>query len=203
MSNANNWPRELLDKYRTINVEDSWWSNERINDFKADMLAVGVQVVMVHWSGFWSQGDGACFEGYVDDWGKYLTHLGYTDSILIDTAREWWSYRLKHRNNYCHENSVDFDNNIYLPENPYTSGYYGGHVDLDEEDQFRAAVWDATMARHDLLELTEKIETDLKDRMKKLYRTLEKEYDHLTSDEAVAEALEAYNIDPNELTEQE
>lgn len=199
------WPRDVLDKYRDINVDTNWWSDELIAEFKDDMLDIGVRVDQVYWSGFWNQGDGACFEGRIVDWGKYLTHLGYTDPILIDTAAEWWSYELRHRGRYCHENSVDHDHNVFLPDNPYTVGYYGESKakEAHDEEQFRAAVWDATMAQHDLLELTEKIEADLKDRMTKLYRTLEQEYDYLTSDEAVAETLEANNIEPNELTEQE
>ena len=53
----------LLEKYRYINVEfDKWWDCVE-SDFKEDMLLVGIDVDRIFFSGFSSQGDGACFVG--------------------------------------------------------------------------------------------------------------------------------------------
>ncbi len=183
---------ELIDKYRDAYVNDHGWDSELIEQFKQDMSDIGVQVDGVYWSGFWSQGDGACFEGHIKDWGKYLTYLGYTDHILTNTAIEWWSYRFTHRGNYCHENSVDYDNNIFLPESPYVRPWQANEI--GDADIFRDAVWNAAMARYDLLELSEKIEANLKQHMVGLYKKLEQEYEHLTSDESVIGFLKANEI---------
>lgn len=196
------YPDELIDKYRTVYVEYDDWFTHVYEGFKERMDRIGVYVDRIYFSGFWSQGDGACFEGNVKDWGKYLTHLGYTDPILIDCAENNWTYRWAQSGHYYHHKSVSYDDGVYLPENPHTSGYYGGR-DIPDEDQFLGAVWDATMEQHDLLALTEKIQEDLEDHMQDLYRQLETEYEHLTSDEVVIEWLEANEIDPDELTDKE
>lgn len=193
---------ELIDKYRAVNVEFDDWYLHVYEVFKERLDNIGVFVDKIYFSGFWSQGDGAMFEGWVKDWDKYLTHLGYTDPILIDCAINNWAYRWTHSGHYYHEYSVSYDDNIHHPENPYTSGYYGGR-DIPEEDQFRGAVWDATLEQHDLLALSEKIQEDLRDHMRDLYRELEAEHDYLTSDEAVIEWMEANDIDPNELTDED
>jgi hypothetical protein len=188
---------EMIDKYRTINVDYDDWYQPVYESFKERMEAIGIEVDRIYFSGFWSQGDGACFEGRVRDWGKYLTHLGYDDATLIDTAVNCWHYTWKHSGHYYHSNSVSYDDGVFLPENPYLNW------SLTEDDEFRAAVWDAAMERHDLLRLTEAIQEDLKSSMDDLYNELEEAYDDLTSDESVVEAMVANDVDPNELTEEE
>jgi hypothetical protein len=189
----------LIDKYRYVHVEDSEWANFTLDGFKERMANIGVHVENVFWSGFNCQGDGAMFEGNIEDWGKYLSHLGYTDPILSATATEYWTYSWKHSGRYYHENSAVFNEDLWVPENPYTYGYY--KEEPPDGEKFRGAVWDAAMAQHDLLELNEKIQEDLRDHMRDLYRELEKEYDQLTSDEVIIEYLR--ELDPNELIEQE
>ena len=190
---------EMIEKYRTINVDFDDWSTWTQDGFKERMEAIGIYVDRIYWSGFWSQGDGAMFEGWVQDWGKYLTHLGYTDDTLIETAINCWTFSWKQSGHYYHENSVSFDDGIYLPDNPYTNW----KVEDTDEDRFRASVWESVMAQHDLLQLSEAIQEDLKDAMRDLYRALEDEYDSLTDDESVVEAMRANDIDPNELTDEE
>ena len=192
---------ELIDKYRDVYLDSTVWSECVTEDFRQRMEAIGIEVDKVYWSGFWSQGDGAMFEGKINDWGKYLTHLGYTDPILIDCAENNWTYTWTHSGHYYHEYSVSYDDNIHHPENPFTSGYWRGEA--SDEDQFRGAVWDAALEQHDLLALSEKIQEDLRDHMRDLYRELEAEHDYLTSDEAVIEWMEANDIDPNELTNED
>lgn len=193
---------ELIEKYRLVHVEYGDWYDCVYQDFKERMRAIGVNADKMYFSGFWSQGDGACFEGDIRDWGKYLTHLGYTDPILINCADNNWSYRWTHSGRYYHHKSIDYQDDLYLPDNPYTEHPWTSDF-ISDEDEFRGTVWAATMGQYDLLALTEKIQEDLEDHMQDLYRQLEAEYDYLTSDEVVVEWLEANDIDPDELTDQE
>lgn len=192
-SSASNYSAKLLDKYRDVYIGFDDWTLPTIELFKERMGAIGIEVTNVYWSGFASQGDGAMFEGAVVDWGKYLTHLGYDDPILANTAEWYWDYRWKQHGHYYHERSVSYDENVFLPENPYLPGWDVNQA--SDEDKFRAEVWTATMARHDLLALTEKIQEDLRDHMRDLYRALETEHDHLTSDESIIEYLDANDIE--------
>lgn len=182
-------PKELIDKHRDINVEHEWWDYIEEN-FKEQMETKGIQVHRVLFSGFWSQGDGACFEGRVKDWGKYLRYLKYDDPILHDLAEEYWDLKWTHRGMYFHENSVWFSDDVWLDEdvmNPY------------EPDDLRHDVWNANMGQYHLGGMCEEMVKGIKASMKALYRQLEEEYNSLTSDEAVCESIIANNLLTEEL----
>jgi hypothetical protein len=180
---------ETLEKYRYVNVEDVEWWEYIFSDFEEDMSKHGVRVDQIYFSGFWSQGDGACFDGRVVDWGVYLLHLGYDDEILATLANDWWSCPLVHRGRYCHFNSVLIDSDIHMGSNPYDK----------ETDPLRHDAWQFTVNSYDFLVIQDEIEANLKQHMKDLYNKLREEYEHLITDEAVIEWLE-FN---NKLTELE
>lgn len=179
--------KELIDKHREINIHDEWYEHEYA-DFTAAMEEIGVHVERIYFSGFWSQGDGACFEGHIEDWGKYLCSIGVTDPILIKEANDGWTFSWTQRGRYYHHKSVNFDDSgVYFPPSPYS------------EDDLRHDVWTAVMNTYDLLKLCDDIREDLEGHMKKLYRSLEEDYNYLTSDECVRESI----IDNDLLTEAE
>lgn len=173
------YTEELMDKYRDVNVRDSEWSEWITTPFKEAMSDIGVQVDNVLWSGFYSQGDGACFTGSISNWGKYLLHLGYDNPILIQTAKDEWHFSVYHANRYYHYKSVNYDNDIFLPDNPYNQ----------EIDALRYAAWQNTMMQFDLLMLEQDIIRDLEDHMKEVYKKLGEAYDYLTSDEMVIDFI--------------
>lgn len=181
--------QEVLEKYRYINVEDVEWWEHIFSDFEEDMSKHGVRVDQIYFSGFWSQGDGACFEGAIKDWRLYLLHLGYDDQTLATLAQDWWSCTLHKRGNYCHYNSVLIDSDIHMGSNPYA----------EDADPLRHDAWRFIVNGYDFLAIQDEMEANLRQHMKDLYRKLEKEYDYLVTDEAVTEWLE-FN---NKLTELE
>jgi hypothetical protein len=185
---------ELIEKYRDVNVDYSWWDSTE-EDFKDRMNAIGVFVDKMYFSGFWSQGDGACFTGSItgSGWKDYLPHLGYDNPVLTETADWNWGVKISHHDRYYHEYSVTIDCDIFLPDNPYD----------EEEDPLRHAAWAGVMHQFDLLGLEEKIIENLRDHMRDLYKTLEQEHDYLTSDEVVIEWMTANDIDPNELNDED
>lgn len=181
--------KETLERYRYVNVEDVEWWEYIFSDFEEDMSKLGVSVDKIYFSGFWSQGDGACFTGHIEDWGLYLLHLGYNDPTLTNQAEYGWTCNWHHRGHYSHENSIVFDTTIHMEDNPYD----------EDEDVLRHDAWKFAMAQYDLFKLSNEIEERLKQHMKDLYNKLRSEYEHLVSDEAVIEWLE-FN---NKLTELE
>jgi len=180
---------ETLEKYRYVNVEDVEWWEYIFSDFEEDMRKHGVKVDQIYFSGFWSQGDGACFDGSVQDWGLYLLHLGYDDQILTSLANQTWWGNWERRGRYSHENSVLIDSDLHMGENPYCS----------TSDGLRHDAWQHKIHTYDFLAIHEEIEKNLRGHMNDLYDKLRKEYDHLITDEAVIEWLE-FN---NKLTELE
>ena len=187
---------ELINKYRDINIDHDDWFECIYDGFKEDMRDKGIEVERMFFSGFWSQGDGACFEGGFYDTKLFINEHFRSDQYpmirkLID---EGGSVVLScsHRGHYYHENCTSFSLDAdYLSDVlPNFTDFHG--VVLDTMD----------MVLTTELEDFETISTEIfKDYMRSLYRRLEKEYDYLTSDDAVWEAIVANELD--DITEPE
>lgn len=182
----------LLERHRYINVEyDEWWECV-YSDFKEDMRAVGIYVGRMYFSGFWSQGDGACFEGMFNNVRTYLDHhhkdqypmirklLGHEGYVYLDC---------KHRGHYYHANYTEFtlgsDTFYRLVECP--TEFHETIVDT----------WDKQL-EDELGDFEKDVIEQWRTYMQDLYRNLEEEYDYLVSDEAVWEAVEANELDQME-----
>ena len=136
----------------------------------------------IYFSGFWSQGDGACFEGtyrYAKGATKKIREYAPQDKELHRIADELQAVQRKHfyhliasmnhTGHYCHSGcmSVEVEHN---------------------EDRYR-----------DIGDAEEEITQLMRDFADWIYDRLESEYDYRTSDEAVEEAIRAneYEFDEN------
>jgi hypothetical protein len=151
------------------NTNDQWWYEDIIDDAKEIGKLLGIDIDNVWWSGFASQGDGACFTGrysYVKGSCKAVRDYAPKDEELhriADALREAQRrafYQLyasvKHRGHYQHENCTDID----------VDGEYG---DIDPDA----------------------IAEPLRDFMRWIYRRLEEEYYYQNEDEQIAESFRA------------
>lgn len=134
----------------------------------------------IYWSGFWSQGDGACFEG---EWrardvqpGKVREHAPQDAELhriadiferIAPTYPEA-SFTVKHRGHYHHEMCTAFE---------FEAGDPPG--ELSEED---AETHYATFPEEALKEAA-------RDLMRWIYKSLETEYEYQTSEEVGREML--------------
>lgn len=179
----------LLEKYRYINVEHYKWWDCVESDFKEDMKAVGIDVHRIHFSGFCSQGDGACFVGKLDNALVYLDHhhkdqypmirklLGHDGGVYVKCEQSGYYY---HEN--CTQFWVDADTLTGMIEQP---------------TEFHEAIveqWQELLGKE-----LDSFETDVTEQwrtyMQELYCKLEAEHDHLTSDDVVWETIEANELD--------
>ena len=193
----------LIDKWRTINVEDTYWSESIIDDWVKEKLPqYGIYADKVHWSGFASQGDGACFVGTVDlnefclrhaDTFPLLARWVRINGAALGVIRVTTSSR-----NYCHANTMRFESDNGFDEESFS--------DDIASDELTAAVaekanWvSKAAAEYDALYLI--VEEACKDSAREIYRELEVEFDYLTSDEVVWEAIEASELHLEELLEE-
>lgn len=183
----------MIEKYRHWNVEhDEWWQCT-YEDFKQQMGEQGIYVSDMYFSGFWSQGDGACFEGFIEDMKQYLEKNFKPDDYpmirkLLDGGGSV-KFSVKHSGHYYHENCTQF----------YIEADRLEHV-LDAPSDFHVAVLENydQLLDGEIVDFEKESVEIFKNFMRKFYRDLEQEYDHLTSDEAVKEAIVA-----NELTNDE
>ncbi len=87
------------------------WYEHTINDFKDSLESLGFAEVQINFSGFWSQGDGACFHGKYSAVKKLDSYdykgLETLHGSLLDSKVEY--ALLQHIGNYSHENSVRYD----------------------------------------------------------------------------------------------
>jgi len=138
----------------------------------------------IFWRGFWSQGDGACFEGawsagdvkaseVADGWGEdsSTTEIKRIAAEFAKVAEKYpyASFMVKHSGHYYHKYCTDFD----FEPNDDTS---------DDWTDVKWAEFDAAC-----VELKEAA----RDFMDWIYRQLEKEYEYQNSDEQVDESIRA------------
>lgn len=196
MESVSNINPKTLDKYRHINVEHIDWWDSTYEMFREDMKEKGIDVEQMYFSGFWSQGDGACFEGRVEDWELFLKSVGYDKPTLIQHATGCWSFRVDHGGHYYHENCTNFSGDLPMPD-----GY-----DNDEfirmfspyEGEFKSQAWIAVLTDGVHADFESLFKDTFKDHMRNLYRKLEEEYDYLTTDEAVWETVCANDLNDDD-----
>ena len=184
--------KELLDKYRDWNVEHSDWWDCVYDNFKEDMAAVGIRVDKMYFSGFWSQGDGACFEGAVDDWPLFLTNMGHNDAALIYAAETFdWCFTCCPSNyRYYHHKSVSYGGEINLPDHADDHYFVDRYVEWGPDD-IRTATMMANLCKYIFTSLYDEFVTVFENHMLDLYKRLYEEYEHLTSNEIILDSLDS------------
>lgn len=173
-----------------------WWE-DTIDDFVGICAKMGVTIVSsyttssrrgttasrpkpkVWFSGFCSQGDGACFEGYLDSKQDAMAVIAreypedkVLNDIVAEITRLQWFYDFK----------------LSASVARYTSSYYHSNtmyvnwVDTRDGD-------DEPPKHHEQEELEELVCEQMQALADWLYGTLESEYEYLTSDEHVIEMI--------------
>lgn len=184
----------LLEKHRDINVFDEWWDSV-YEMFVEDCDAAGIEIDThtirtvggkqaqrhsIYFSGFWSQGDGACFDGRVNNWIKFFEAMKRPDLVtLYQKTDEGLTLTWSHEGRYYHANCVSFSSELCL-DNPHD----------DDEDPLLHAAWNIAYEEGYVFDkLEETFAEFVRDLMHDLYILLEEEHDYLTSDEAIAEYI--------------
>lgn len=166
---------KAIEDYRVDGLNYEWW-DYIFEDAKRMGALMGIQVDNIYFSGFSSQGDGACFEGsyeYVKGSVKAIAdETGGTDKDLIaitkglqaEQRRNFYglSASVKQRGHYSHEFCTV----------------------IDVADNRENAPWQVSDG------VEEAIKDLLRDFMRWIYRNLEREFDYLNSDEAITETIE-------------
>lgn len=167
-----------LEKYWQWDVDDTFWQECVIDDAKEIGKILGIEIENIYFSGFSSQGDGACFEGYysyakqapknIKAYAPEETKLHTIAQNLQDLQRKNFyclSANVKHRGHYYHEMCTDIQ------------------VWNDNE-----SMGGANDEAHD------GIKELLRDFMRWIYRTLEKEFEYRTSAENLKESFQANDV---------
>lgn len=193
-----NIPSEVMERYRDINVDHDWWDCT-YDYWKSRLERMGLTDVEINFSGFWSQGDGASFTANINSYNlkKFIRVHGLRDryraTYEMAKKRVMWGSACRYSSShYYHECSVYFESDMESCQ-----------WDEDSDDLRDAMLhqfwYQADLERRDF---DGEVQEILRGYMQDIYHALEEEYECLTSDEAVAEAIEANELyDPAELTE--
>jgi hypothetical protein len=148
---------------------DRWWDST-VDDAKRMGAILGIEATDIFFSGFWSQGDGACFVGtysYKPQSRNIIRTEAPEDTELHKIADTL--FRIQRRNFYRLTAAVRKFGNYYSHENSVT-------VDVDDTatPEDKDAIADA-----------------LRDFMRWIYKQLRTEYEYRTSEEQLTEMADA------------
>jgi hypothetical protein len=181
---SNKRQEQLLEKYRDP-CDYGWWDFV-YEGFREQCADIGIQVDDITFSGFWSQGDGAAFEGRVTEWAPVLFRLGRPHWLNWAVENTWTFYSATGRSN-C----MSFGCDMPMLDNPYD----------EDEEPLQHSAWLIKHQPPSEREL-EQLESDLQglfnDLADDLYKHLEEEYEYLTSDETTLEYI-LDNVEIHEL----
>ena len=197
--------QELIEKYRYIEVEDDFWHKDVIAEFFFDDLPdfYGADQRSAAFSGFWSQGDGASFEGdariSLTDGGLNLP-IAAGISMKRDFPMVMRLLRLKddgfidveyrRSGNHVHDATVT----VSLYPYPESFELHAGYEGLSDLEIAAGEALDASL-NEELDRLREDLQAHLRSKMRELYAALEKEYEYLTSDEYVWGTIQELGYD--------
>ena len=155
-----------------LNVDGNDWHDAVYEDAKEIGKLIGIEISKIYFSGFSSQSDGACFEGhyaYAKGSVKAVKDYAPKDETLHGIAEN-----LQH---------IQVGAFFHLYANVKQRGHYmhENFTEIDVGNDYQ----DVTESQE------EYIKTTLRDFMRWIYRQLEKEYEYLTSEEAIIESIKA------------
>lgn len=155
---------------------DGFYAEHVIDDAKSIAALMGWRIEQVYYSGFWSQGDGACFQGvlqYAKGCTKAVKAYAPKDAELYRIAQAWQdlqkrnfyaiSANVRHSGHYYHNGCTVFD----CQDSRNSSGYLENY------------------------EIEKGIMQIARDFMDWIYKQLENAYDYETSEESLKDLCEA------------
>lgn len=174
------------DWYRQASADDDFSAECIIDDAKEMLKNAGWSIEKIYYSGFWSQGDGACFEGA---WSaKAVNVAAMNESAPLDAELQRIAEELakvavtfseasggvRHRGHYYHEHCTHFD---FEPgdDEACENIVYGSDEYVAHENKVKAA-------EESFIEAS-------RDAMRWIYKRLEADYEFQNSDETVDENI--------------
>ena len=163
-----------VEDWNTDGLEYEWWDYV-YDDAKEIGKLMGIRIDNIYFSGFWSQGDGACFEGY------YAHEKGSVKAVKAYAPQDRELHKIAR--------------DLSKVQRPY---FYGLEASVKQQGHYShefCTVIDVGDRRDypadDLSAGEEGIAEVLRDFMRWIYKRLELEYEYITSEEQVAETFRA------------
>lgn len=157
--------QKVIKVFRDYHVEIDNWHEPVTEIFTEKLEKLSYTETKTYFSGFWSQGDGACFEGkvYLLNWLKAHKKLSQFKNLVTYLKEQGDDYlTIKQTGHYYHSRSMAVVDEV--------------HTETQKQSD-------------ELSQVIELIEAEIEEVSDEYYKDLENYYNELTSDEAVKEAL--------------
>ena len=187
-----------LENNRDINVDYGGWEDGVTEGFKEDMREIGIDDITISFSGFYSQGDGASFTSEDIDTRKLFNAIGIKSNDALDMEVGDERSRGENKEFYDLLDTLEdvghLERNRIKPEEIRVSieRTDNRHVHYNTV-RANVEIWDEPDGWEEPYGFTDDLEDKVTEYVrglcKDLYRKLENEYEHLTSDESVKETL--------------
>lgn len=179
--------QHAYEKWREHAADYEWW-DWIYEDFKTEMESKGIAVDQMYFSGFWSQGDGACFEGRVKAHEFIDAHTTEENGmkakylLIYEASKDYWGgdIQISHTDRYYHSNSVSYA----LVQCTYYAPDTGIFKEMDDNAYEQAC----NLVLDDWEQL---VKDTCRGYMDKLYKKLEDQYEFETSMESFEECSKA------------
>lgn len=166
--------------YRRASEGDTFWHECVIDEAKEFGALLGIEIDEVNFTGFWSQGDGACFVG---TWRAKDCTRSNVDALIANAPMDenlhaiaeqflklatdypFAHFTTTHRDRYYHEHSVDYEHEVSEGDETITNEQFAA-FERESKDAARSF-------------------------MRWIYTQLESAYEHESSDENVDSNIEA------------
>jgi hypothetical protein len=165
---------KVIEKYSDINTNYDWWDTT-YEDTKEIGKLMGIDITNIYFSGFSSQGDGACFEGsyqYAKNSVKALKEYAPQDKELHRIAEGL--YKLQKEHFYRLQATVKQSGRSYHK--------YSTDIRIEDAQGYRIEL---------KMTVENELSTLLRDFMEWIYRMLEKEYEYQTAEAQIEETIRA------------
>lgn len=163
--------------YHDVFMSDGFWHESVLEDAKEVGRILGFDIDNIDFSGFSSQGDGASWIG------DYRYAKGAPAKVAAHTGKDAELARIANG-----LQDIQCRNFYQLTASISKSGRYS------HSHTMRADVEDRSNPYRDVSDVEEDLLGLFRDFADWIYSNLEKEYEHQTSDEAIAETLEANEV---------
>lgn len=185
---------KALNNNRDYNV-DGDWSSWLLDDWEERLNKMGFDNVKIYFNGFYSQGDGACFEASIDNGGmtkflkaKKLLNKFKAISKALKNNTLYVNIKIEHKGRYYHEYMTDLIDYTEMQDNTELTGALAKEweqlITLIDDRVYNKTDLSKNCGAGILIELNRAI-----------YKTLEKENAYLTSDEGLTEYFTEANPD--------
>ena len=164
-----NLKEKILNNFREENHDYYFLASDILEFYTGELENLGYNNTKIYYSGFWSQGDGACFICDSIDIEKIIDRMNLKvrlnlKNYLIDN----FGALLQHRGLYYHYNSVNLNYSSYFRgAGEKTENYLNNLVE----------------------EITDFIEDERKNYCYKIYNSLKQQYEECQSDEYILESI--------------